>query len=120
MQTMLKAPASRAAARQGRFAINLFANVGQLGLSSAIGLWYIPFLIRHLGPSIYGLLPLATTMTSYMALITLSFNSAVARSMTIALEQGDDLKANHIFNTSFWSSAALGAALLFPAALGII
>ncbi|MDB6029906.1 MAG: hypothetical protein JWM16_244 [Verrucomicrobiales bacterium] len=120
MSSISTASTSELPARRGRFAINLLANVGQLGLSSAIGLWYVPFLIRHLGPSIYGLLPLATTMTSYMAMITLSFNSAVARSMTIALEQGDDHKANHIFNTSFWSSAALGVALLFPAAIGII
>jgi membrane protein EpsK len=120
MSSISAASTSELPARRGQFAINLLANVGQLGLSSAIGLWYVPFLIRHLGPSIYGLLPLATTMTSYMAMITLSFNSAVARSMTIALEQGDDQKANHIFNTSFWSSAGLGAALLLPAIIGII
>lgn len=119
MSSVLEVSPPEKGARRGRFAINLFANVGQLGLSTVIGMWYVPFLIRNLGPSIYGLLPLATTMTSYMALVTLAFNSAVARSMTIALEEGDQRKANHIFNTSFWSSAVLTVVLLAPAACGV-
>src|SRR5260221_6422389 len=55
-----------------------------------------------------------------MALITLGLNSAVGRYLTIALEQGDDRRANAIFNTSFWGSLALTAILLIPAALGIV
>lgn len=104
---------------RGKFAINLLANVGQLGLTTLIGLWYVPFLIRNLGPGVYGLLPLATTLTSYMSLVTLVLNSAVGRSMTIALEQGDTERANRIFNTSFWASLLLGAILLIPAAIAV-
>ena len=61
----------------GRFAINLVSNVGQLGLSMIVGAWYVPFLVRKLGPAAYGLIPLAGSITSYMALITLGLNSAV-------------------------------------------
>jgi membrane protein EpsK len=109
-----------APARPRRFAINLVSNVGQLGLSVIVGAWYVPFLVRRLGPAAYGLIPLASSITSYMALITLGLNSAVARYLTIALEQEDHDRANLIFNTSFWGSIALTGMLLVPAGLGMV
>src|SRR3954466_14429458 len=93
-------PAANAAAKRGRHGVNLCANLGQLGLSLVVGVWYVPFLVRQLGPAAYGLIPLASSLTSYMALITLGLNSAVSRYLTIALEQEDHRKANLIFNTS--------------------
>ncbi len=94
--------------------------MGQLGLSMVVGAWYVPFLVRKLGPAAYGLIPLASSITSYMALITLGLNSAVGRYLTIALEHEDQRRANQIFNTSFWGSLALTAFLLIPAALGMV
>ena len=85
-----------------------------------VGAWYVPFLVRRLGPAAYGLIPLASSITSYMALITLGLNSAVGRYFTIALEQEDHRRANLIFNTSLWGSLGLTAALLIPAALGMV
>jgi membrane protein EpsK len=103
-----------------RHFVNLGANLGQLGLSLLVGVWYVPFLVRHLGPAAYGLIPLSTSLTGYMALITLALNSAVGRYLTIALEKKEHSRANLIFNTSFWGNLALTAALLVPAALGVI
>src|SRR5437588_1225954 len=108
------------AAKRGRHVINLCANLGQLGLSLVVGVWYVPFLVHRLGPAAYGLIPLASSLTAYMALITLGLNSAVGRYLTIALEQEDHRKANLIFNTSFWGSVALTAFLVAPAAFGVI
>ena len=108
------------AAGRSRHVVNLCANLGQLGLSLLIGVWYVPFLVRHLGPAVYGLIPLSTSLTSYMALITLALNSAVSRYLTIALEKGDHQRANLIFNTSLWGSLALTALLLAPAVLGVV
>jgi membrane protein EpsK len=106
--------------RRGRFSVNLLANLGYLGVSMLVGVWYVPFLVKHLGAAAYGLVPLASTLTSYMSLITLGLNAAVGRSLTIALEQGDDRRANGIFNTSLWGSLALNVALLLPAGLGLV
>jgi membrane protein EpsK len=108
------------AADRLRHVVNLGANLGQLGLSLLVGVWYVPFLVRHLGTAAYGLIPLSTALTSYMALITLALNSAVSRYLTIALEKEDHSQANLIFNTTFWGSLALTAILLVPAALGVI
>ncbi|HTA29155.1 MAG TPA: oligosaccharide flippase family protein, partial [Candidatus Cybelea sp.] len=109
-----------APARTGRFAINLVSNVGQFGLSIIVGAWYVPFLVRSLGPAVYGLIPLSSAITSYMALITLGLNSAVGRYLTIALEHRDQRRSMLIFNTSLWGCVALTALLLAPAALGIV
>jgi O-antigen/teichoic acid export membrane protein len=109
-----------APARSGRFALNMASNIGNFGLTLVVGAWYVPFLVRKLGPAAYGLIPLASSITSYMSLITLGLNSAVGRYLTIALEHEDHKQANLIFNTSFWGSIALTAALLVPAALGIV
>ncbi|HXJ73946.1 MAG TPA: polysaccharide biosynthesis protein, partial [Candidatus Dormibacteraeota bacterium] len=96
------------------------SNLGQLGLTMVLGAWYVPFLVRQLGPAAYGLIPLAGSITSYMALITLGLNSAVGRYLTIALEQKDDRRASLIFNTSLWGNLALTAVLLGLAAVGMV
>jgi membrane protein EpsK len=105
---------------RARHVVNLGANLGQLGISLVAGVWYVPFLVHHLGPAAYGLIPLSTALTSYMALITLALNSAVSRYLTIALEKEEHSRANLIFNTSFWGSLVLTAVLFVPAALGVI
>jgi len=108
------------ALRRGRFAPNLLTNVAHLGFTLLVGLWYVPFLVTHLGPAAYGIIPLTNSITAYMLLVTMSLNSAVGRSMAVALEEEDDAKANRIFNTSLWGSAALAAILVFPATVGLI
>ena len=103
-----------------RFGLNLIGNVGQLGLTMIVGVFYVPFLVRHLGPAVYGLVPLISMVTAYMNLITMGLDSAVARSMSIALERKDNENANLIFNVSLCGSLALTAILLIPAALAIV
>jgi membrane protein EpsK len=106
--------------RSRRFGINLVSNVGQLGLTMVVGAWYVPFLVGRLGPAAYGLIPLASSITSYMTLITLGLNSAVGRTLTIDLEREDHAQANLVFNVSLWGSLALCAALLLPAVLAVL
>ncbi len=108
-----------ARARSGRFALNLVSNVGKLGLTMVVGAWYVPFLVRHLGPALYGLIPLISMVTSYMVLITSGLDSAVARSLTIALEREDHKNANLIFNVALWGNLALSALMVIPAVAAI-
>src|ERR1700756_5787507 len=93
-----------APARSGRFALNLVSNVGKLGLTMLVGAWYVPFLVRRLGPAAYGMIPLASMLTSYMALITFGLEAAVARSLTISLEREGHSNANVIFNVALWGN----------------
>src|SRR5689334_11822125 len=105
--------------RRGRFSLNLFASFANLGLSGVVGVWYVSFLVRNLGPAAYGLIPLAATLTSYLSLVTLGINMAMARSLTIALEQSDHRRANQVFNTALAASLVTTALLLVPAVLVI-
>lgn len=95
--------------------LNLLANIGYFLLNVLIGIWMVPYLIRHLGVEGYGFIPLALSVTTYAGLITLALNGAVSRYLVIALQKGDAEGANRIFNTSFWSLAVL-AVFLIPLA----
>lgn len=86
----------------------------------AVGVWYVPFLVQQLGPAAYGMIPLASMITSYMALITFGLEAALCRSLTISLEQKDDAQANRAFNAAFWSNVAIAALLAIPALAAVI
>src|SRR3972149_1802921 len=83
------------------------ANIALLGLILGIGIWLVPYLIRHLGVASYGLVPLAISITAYMSLLTISLNGAVSRYLTIDLQKKDNKSANQFFNTAFWGSLGL-------------
>ena len=105
--------------KRGRFTVNLIANLGQLGLSMLVGVWYVPYLVRHLGQAAYGLIPLTSVLTSYMGLVTVGLNSPLARFLIIELERDDHQRANKVFNAAFWANLALSGLLFIPAIIGI-
>jgi membrane protein EpsK len=105
--------------RSERFALNLVSNVGKLGLTMVVGAWYVPFLVRQLGPAAYGLVPLASTITSYMALVTFGLEAAMSRSLAISLEQKDYRRANIIFNVVLWGNLGIAVLLAIPAVAAI-
>jgi len=106
---------SRRMAARGRLRTNLAANLAGFAISVAIGLWYTPFLIHHLGAAAYGIVPLVTAITGYMTILATALNAAVARYVTIELEKGDSKTASEYFNSSLFGSLSLAAALLLPA-----
>ena len=73
-----------------------------------IGIWLVPYLVRHLGTAAYGLIPIAGMLTEYVSLISQSISSAVNRFLTIALQQDDVKEANRVFSTAFFSYLAIG------------
>jgi membrane protein EpsK len=102
------------ASPKGRLSFNLLANLTNFTLNILIGLWLVPYLIRHLGIAAYGLVPLAISMIFYMEIFTIALNSAVGRFMTLAMDRQDYDDANRIFNTSFWCSLTGVVLLLGP------
>jgi membrane protein EpsK len=94
-----------------RFAINVASNFGSLSLGLLLGLWYTPFLIRHLGVSLYGLVPLATNVTNYLSIVTGVVGSTVARFIVSDLARGDADNANRHFNTFLAVGAVIAAGL---------
>jgi len=96
--------------------LNLITKGGMFVLNIIAGLWLVPYLIRHLGIAGYGLIPLATQITSYVGLISDAINNAFARFLTINLQSGDVPKAKQTFNSAFFSITSV-LLVMFPIAL---
>lgn len=83
-----------------QFPKNLFANVANFFVSLIIGIFLVPYFIDTLGIAAYGLIPLATSLTSYVTILADSINISVSRFLTVDLHRGDFKKANQTFNTA--------------------
>lgn len=86
---------------------NLIANILFFITNIVIGILLIPYFIDTLGVASYGLIPLATSVTSYVGLVAQSLNTSVSRYLTVDLQRGDFEKANITFNTSLFGIIGL-------------
>lgn len=86
-----------------QFPKNLGSNIALFLVNVAIGIWLIPYYIQNLGVAAYGLIPLAMSLTHYVAVVTIAISGGIARFLTIDLQRREFEKANRTFNTSFWS-----------------
>jgi len=99
-----------------RFVINIGSNLCYVALNSALMVWYVPFLVGHLGVAAYGMIPLANSLVMYTAIISASLDTSINRFLAIDLNQGDEAGANRTFNTALALSLAACAILALPAA----
>src|SRR3989304_4720960 len=97
---------------------NLVTNIIYFLINIIIGIFLVPFFIDTLGVASYGLIPLATSVTNYVGLVTQSLNSSISRYLTVDLKRKDFKKANIIFNTAFFGT--LGIILLLIPVIFII
>ena len=70
-----------------------------LGVNIAIGIFLMPFTIRHLGTSEYGLWMLVASMTYYFQLLDLGYGSGLVRQVASADARGDVDEVNRILST---------------------
>lgn len=99
-----------------RFSSNLFSNIAYFVVNIIIGLLLIPYFLDTLGPSAYGLIPLATSITSYVTLVIDALNTSISRYLTIDIQKGDFAKANVTFNSALFGTLAV-IIILLPIAL---
>lgn len=95
-----------------RVRANILGNAFQFLVSAGIGVWMTPYLIAHLGVATYGLVPLATNITSYLAIITVALSGSVGRFLTVDIARADTEGAVRTFNTSLFATLALALGLL--------
>ena len=79
-----------------------------------LGLITTPYLIHHLGASLYGVFALLTIMSAYLSNLELGFGHATVRFLARARAQNDVEEERAVIETSF--SVFLGAAILATAA----
>lgn len=100
--------------KKGSLSLNLLANVASFAMNLLVGIFFTPYLVRKLGIEAYGIIPLTTTICSYITVVTLVLNASVARFVTVALEQNKEEEANQYFNTSYFGGLVIAAVLLIP------
>jgi O-antigen/teichoic acid export membrane protein len=81
---------------------NLAANIAYLVINVIIGLVLVPYFVSTLGVAAYGIIPLATSITGYVAIVVQSLNTAISRFLTVDLQSGEYGEANKTFNTAFF------------------
>ena len=90
-----------------QFPRNLAANIAYFLVNIAIGILLVPYFIDTLGVAAYGLIPLATSITGYVAIVVQSLNTAVSRFLTVDLQREDYAGANKTFNTALFAFSAV-------------
>jgi membrane protein EpsK len=98
--------------QNSQFLSNISSNVAVYFINLLLAMWMTPYLIGKLGVALFGLIPLANSVTSYLSLLTLSLNGAVGRFLSIDLQKGDHLSANRTFNTSLIGVLVIALVLL--------
>ncbi|PAV14387.1 polysaccharide biosynthesis protein [Methanosarcina spelaei] len=86
---------------------NLLANTLYFILNVIIGLLLVPYFIDSLGVASYALVPLATSITSYVNLVVQSLNTSVSRYLTIDLQTQEFKKASITFNTALFGTLGI-------------
>ena len=99
-----------------RFSGNLISNIVYFIVNAIIGIFLVPFFLDTLGPVAYAIIPLATTLTSYVTILLTSINSSISRYLTLDLQRADANAANITFNSSLFG-VALVILLLLPVAV---
>ncbi|MGB4679297.1 oligosaccharide flippase family protein, partial [Methanothrix sp.] len=86
---------------------NLLANIIYFLANIAIGIILVPYFVSNLGVAAYGLIPLATSITGYVAIVVQSLNTSVSRFLTIDIQREDYTAANKTFNTAFFGLSSV-------------
>jgi O-antigen/teichoic acid export membrane protein len=86
---------------------NVISNIAYFLVSVVISILLVPYFISTLGVAAYGLIPLAGSITGYVAIVVQSLNITVSRFLTVDLQRNDFVAANRTFNTAFFGLAIL-------------
>lgn len=93
---------------------NLFYNAISLIAYVFIGVFYTPYLVKNLGLSAYGILPIALAINQYVGVLTNSLTSALTRFYTISIQNGNNQDAAKYLNTSFAAIFVIIVLLILP------
>jgi membrane protein EpsK len=79
---------------------NSTANILAQGVSILVGLYFTPYLIKHLGVTAYGVAPLVMSVFVFAQWISSATTYSVGRYLTIAHVRGETEEVAVIFNTT--------------------
>jgi O-antigen/teichoic acid export membrane protein len=91
-----------------------------LALNIASGIVLMPFTVRHLGQTQYGLWMLVASMTTYFQLLDLGYGNGVVRHLVDADRRGDSDEVNRIASTFVCVYAIIAAVACLAVAAMIV
>jgi O-antigen/teichoic acid export membrane protein len=92
-----------------------------LGVTIVLGIFLMPFTMRHLGQANYGVWMLAASMTAYFQLLDLGYGSGLVRQITQADARGDEDEINVVLSTAMVVYTVVGlVTLVATAALTVL
>lgn len=95
-----------------RFNVNVISNLLYLLVSSLFGFFLVPYYIENLNIGAYAIIPLSTSLSAFVILISEAVNTSVQRFITIAIQQNDSHKVTTLFNTSLFATFYLSLLLV--------
>lgn len=97
-----------------RLVVNVFTNILVVFVNAGISIWIIPYLIKHLGLGLYGMIALVISFIACFDLFTRSIANSVTRFVAIHLGKGEIEKSNLYFNSALSALMVLCGILLIP------
>lgn len=85
-----------------RLAVNVLMNWAATAVSMVVPFFLTPFVVRHLGPTGYGVWILAVSTVSYLALLDLGLRSAIIRFVSKAQAQDRMQDATEAISAALW------------------
>lgn len=83
-----------------RLVSNVVSSALAVIVNSVVAIWQTPYLIRHLGVEVYGMIPLVTSFIAYMNLFTTALSSAVSRYVAIYAGRGETETGNRYLSSA--------------------
>lgn len=79
---------------------NFVTNILHLVANIIVGIVYTPYLVRNLGMTVYGVIPLALIINQYIGVLSLSLVNALTRFYSVEYRKGNMEKASKYFSTA--------------------
>jgi O-antigen/teichoic acid export membrane protein len=95
-----------------RFAINVVTNWMAMAIGMVVPFFLAPFVVRHLGATIYGIWILAVSTASYLNMLDLGLRSAITRFVSKSTTEGDTKEAQKAIGAALWFRGVIAAVMV--------
>jgi O-antigen/teichoic acid export membrane protein len=97
--------------RHKRFAFNVMMNWVAMAVGMVVPFFLTPVVVKHLGPTGYGIWILAVSTVSYLTLLDLGLRSAIIRFVSKADAQGNKEEAQRAIQATLWFRLLVAAGI---------
>ena len=85
-----------------RVSLNVVVNLIQTLLTALLGLVMVPYYLGYLGPAIYAMIPLVTSVNAYVMILTIPLGSAISRYVFESASNNDYSVINRTYNSALF------------------